>query len=95
MKATYINGGENKVIFNDKKTLFKSLIDFKKNKESSLDFGNWSGKIKEYNYFEDWNGNKRIGNYVSDCLKMHDKLYEKDLILKKANKNYKNKWKII
>ena len=86
---------ENKVIFDNQKTLFKLLLEFKKNPHKFNEFGNWTKKIQYYNHFQDWDGNKRIGNYINDCLRMFDQSLDKDIIINKANNKYKKRWKLL
>ena len=67
MKKIY-NFGKNKIIFNDIDTLFLKIEKYLTENRFDDNFGNWSGILDEYKYFDDFNGSKRVSKYIYELI---------------------------
>ena len=62
------NFGKNKIIFNDIDTLFLKIEKFLTENRFDDNFGNWSGILDNYKYFDDFNGSKRVSEYIYELI---------------------------
>ena len=84
--------GENQVIFNDHNILFHKLRFFLKEKKFDDTFGNWNYMLNEIKSFDDFNGSKRVGEYIFNLISFIDQNYDVKDSIKKTNLLFKKKY---
>lgn len=84
--------GENQIIFNDHNILFNKLRFFLKEKKFDDTFGNWNYMLNEIKSFDDFNGSKRVGEYIFNLISFIDQNYDVKHSLKKTNLLFKKKY---
>ena len=86
----YYEWGKDKIIFDSKEQLIKSLKELKRN--SSFDVGDWGDNLQFIQPFKDAHGGPRIGAYLREVLNAMDEGLNREEALEKANKFYTKQW---
>ncbi len=89
IRLFYKNGGLNRRVFEDQKSLTAALKRFA---DGDSSIGDCSDLVSEIDAFDDGRGAKRIGGFVMRCLEKIDEGQSQEEVLKRVNAWYSKTW---